>query len=289
MAGSWGDIRAELESEFEGIGFDLLDSKIRSAYEDILGERDWSWLKGTDRVECEAKYTTGTITLTQGSASITGVDTAWNLDLDGRELQLVARNEVYDFTFVDATTATLDRPYEGETASDVAYILFRRTYALSVLVKGIQRAHNPRTIKNLDEKNRTDLLNRALVFGEPGYYAMAPSAGEDPVYKNITFWPAPESSLSIDIDYQKAVANFNGENTGESPLPEVYIGAIVDLAASKLYATKKYKDLALATARSELAKSTLDRMHREENLRIPPSEVEISDHYTSHELKRFTR
>ena len=155
-------------------------------------------------------------------------------------------------------------------------------------MKGIQRAYNPRNLNNLDEKTRTELLNRPIVFGEPAYYAMAPSAGADPVYKNITFWPVPEVSLSIDIDFQKAAPGFNGQNTSDSPLPEVYIGAIVDGAASKLYATKQFKDLALATARAELARSTLDRMHREENLRVPASEITVSDHFTSHELKRST-
>jgi hypothetical protein len=286
MAGTWGGIRSELESEFPGIDFDLLDGKIRSAYEDILGERDWSWLKGSDRVIGEAKYQAGTIALTAGSASIVGTDTAWTLELDGRELQVVGRSELYTFTVIDATTATLDRAFEGSDAALASYVLFRRTYALSILVKGLERVYNPRLLKNLDEKTRTELFNRPIVFGEPEFYAMAPSAGEYPVYKNVTFWPVPDVALSIDIDYQKAVGSFDGQNTGDSPPPEVYTGVIVDQAASKLFSTAKYKDLGLAGARAELARATLDRMHREENQRVPPSDIQIDDHFTSHELKR---
>jgi len=286
MAGSWGDIRAELESEFPGIDFDLLDGKIRSSFEDILGERDWSWLKGSDRVIGEAKYETGTVVLTAGSSAVVGTDTAWTSDLDGREFQVVGRSELYTLTVIDATNATLDREFEGSTTTLASYVLFRRTYALSILVKGLERVYNPRLLKNLDEKTRTELLNRPIVFGEPEFYAMAPSAGEDPVYKNVTFWPVPDVALSIDIDYQKAVASFDGSNTGDSPPPEVYTGAIVDQVASKLFATAKYKDLALSEARAQLARSSMDRMHREENLRVPPSEIVIDDHFTSHEIKR---
>ncbi len=288
MAGTWGDIRAELQDEFEDIGFDLLNRKIAAAYEDILGERDWSWLKKADVIRCEEKYDTGTIALTEGSTAIVGTGTAWTSALDGRELQIVSRGELYYFTCVDGTNGTLDRAYEGSTSATAAYVLFRRTYALSVINKGLERVYNPRLLKNLEEKTRTELLNRPIMYGEPEFYAMAPSAGTDPVYKNVTFWPVPDMALSIDIDFQKSATGFTGTNTGASPLPEVYTGAIVDLAASKIFATKKYKDLALAQSRSELARATLDRMHREENLRVPPSEIAVDPHFTSHELLRST-
>lgn len=288
MAGTWGDIRAELAEEFENISFDLLDSKIRSAYEDILGERDWSWLKGTDRVRCEASYNAGLISLTAGSSAVTGIGTAWTSDFSTREIQIVSRGELYQFTFISATSGTLDRPFEGSTGAEYSYTLFRRTYPLSVRVKGLERVTNPRTNKNVKELTRTELLPGLVVFGEPEYYAMAPSGGSDPVYKQVTFQPCPDLAMSIDIDYQKAVPNFTGENTSSSPLPEVYTAAIVDLAAAKLFSTKQYKDPQLAAARTAQGKTTLDRMHREENQRIPASKVDVDTHYTDHELKRAT-
>jgi hypothetical protein len=73
-----------------------------------------------------ADYSTGTVSVTQGSASVTGSGTSWSANVDAGMLLSVAGGEVYVVQSVGGNTAlTLDRPYLGATAAAQAYTLKR--------------------------------------------------------------------------------------------------------------------------------------------------------------------
>lgn len=68
-------------------------------------------------------YTTGTISVTNGSPTVEGTGTSWTTNnTNGRRIKI---NGVwYTATFVDFNTLTLDRNYEGATASGLSYETF---------------------------------------------------------------------------------------------------------------------------------------------------------------------
>jgi uncharacterized protein len=66
-------------------------------------------------------YSTGTLTLTNGSKAVTGVGTTFTSAMTGQALRVDTRREFYQFTQAGATTGTLDRPYEGPTGSGLTY------------------------------------------------------------------------------------------------------------------------------------------------------------------------
>jgi hypothetical protein len=68
-----------------------------------------------------APFTTGTITLTQGSTSATGAGTGWTAALDGRQLIIGGRGPFYTVTIGTGTTLTLDRPWADTDQAAVAY------------------------------------------------------------------------------------------------------------------------------------------------------------------------
>lgn len=70
-----------------------------------------------------ANYTTGTVSVTNGSKTVTGSGTTWNTLTDaGMLFWLGAR--FYVVESIDSTTAlTLSEPYEGSTASGSGYVL----------------------------------------------------------------------------------------------------------------------------------------------------------------------
>lgn len=90
-----------------------------------------------------ADYSTGTVSVTQGSAAVTGASTVWSTNADAGMLLSVAGGEVYVVKAVGGNTSlTLDRPYLGATAAGQAYTLKRlgaAAVAASVYVAGGSR------------------------------------------------------------------------------------------------------------------------------------------------------
>lgn len=73
-----------------------------------------------------ADYSTGTVSVTQGSATVTGSGTSWSANVDAGMLLRVAGGQVYVVKSVGGNTSlTLDRPYLGAAAAGQAYTLKR--------------------------------------------------------------------------------------------------------------------------------------------------------------------
>lgn len=69
-----------------------------------------------------APYTTGTVSVTNGSAVVTGSGTTWNTLVDAGMLFQRGNERVYRIASVDSVTqVTLAEPYEGTTAAGLAY------------------------------------------------------------------------------------------------------------------------------------------------------------------------
>lgn len=75
----------------------------------------------------QADYVTGTVTLTNGSPTVTGAGTTFNYDMVGRWIQATAPvgdGQWYQIkTFNSATSLTLDNNYTGVTAASLAYTI----------------------------------------------------------------------------------------------------------------------------------------------------------------------
>jgi len=66
-------------------------------------------------------YNTGTVAVTKGSATITGSSTVWTAQMNGLPFRVIGNSAEYIFTYISATSGTLDRIYEGTTASADTY------------------------------------------------------------------------------------------------------------------------------------------------------------------------
>ncbi len=71
-------------------------------------------------------YRIGTISVERGSATVTGIDTAWNKDLASTVLQIDEEAAPYRIARVNSpTNLTLDRTYAGATGSGKKYQIFK--------------------------------------------------------------------------------------------------------------------------------------------------------------------
>jgi hypothetical protein len=80
-----------------------------------------------------AKYSTGTVSVTNGSDLVSLTGGTWTNAMTNRHFSVAGRTESYPFTYLTATTGRLKRPYEGPTGTGFSY--------------GIWNALNPNSVR----------------------------------------------------------------------------------------------------------------------------------------------
>ncbi|MGH8743849.1 MAG: hypothetical protein ACREUY_06170, partial [Burkholderiales bacterium] len=119
MSKTLGEMRFHLSKTPAGAGIDatILTNYINSRLREILNRNDWLRLIVTGTIQSVAAYDAGTLAVLEGAASLTGSGTTWTSAMTGRKMRISSRNEYYSFTYVSATSATLERVYECDDDS----------------------------------------------------------------------------------------------------------------------------------------------------------------------------
>lgn len=101
----------------------LAQEMINTAYSRAICAYTWSNLRGSGAFRLAAPYTTGTITVTNGSSTVTGASTVWTTALEGMQLVIGGAGPFWEVASVDAgaQTLTLASPYVGADVSASAY------------------------------------------------------------------------------------------------------------------------------------------------------------------------
>ena len=98
---------------------------------DIPSRTEWDWLRAVSTLTLKAKYSTGTVLVTNASANVVGTDTVWTTAHTGMKFTVPASNEIYTFTRTAATTGTISPVYQGTTTSGASYVIFEYIYELA--------------------------------------------------------------------------------------------------------------------------------------------------------------
>lgn len=114
---TYGQIRLRCSKLAAGVDLELIDGWLQDRYTAIMDELPWKRTEGETVFQSPASYQVGTLTATQGSAAVAGAGTAWTAAMTGLTIRIAGAQEFYVFEQTGATTGTLDRPYEGSTAS----------------------------------------------------------------------------------------------------------------------------------------------------------------------------
>lgn len=105
----------------------LAEEWVRDAFREINRRKLWSWAVAESQFTFPASYTTGTVTLTNGSASVTGSGTSWT---EGAHKSLQFRKQgdsrIFTVSAVGGTTTlTLDRTWPDDTEADASYEIYQ--------------------------------------------------------------------------------------------------------------------------------------------------------------------
>jgi hypothetical protein len=223
---TWGQIRLLLQQTAGAMSPDLIDGFVNTRYVDILDHYPWKGLEVEAVLESVAAYTTGTVSVTQGANTVVGVGTTFSGAMTGQKFQLAGDVAIYTATFVDTGDLTLDRNYEGLSATGAGFTIFQDEYELPPATKTVLSVSNPVTGKPLDDWTKGQIVAALwlpVCPGTPEAYAISADTDEDdpPVYHTLQLTPPPSLAQGFPLRYQKASAGFNGTNTAAGPLPWV--------------------------------------------------------------------
>ncbi len=206
---TFGELRLELQKLYPGLDPDTLDGYINEAYEQIARRRRWKGVEAESQFVTVAVYRTGTIALTANATTVTGTDTVFTSAMTGRKIRPSGRNESYTFTYVSATSGTLDRGYEGETATELAYDIYQNRYDLASGFREPMIAVNELLNGEIVHisRERMDRIAPARVgIGEPQVYCVVGTTQAE-------LYPIPEYARSHPYRYYKHLARLTDGDT----------------------------------------------------------------------------
>lgn len=235
------------------------------------GEK-FAWCERNARLLTQAPYSTGTVTISQGSASLTGSGTAWNtvnafgvknLRAGGR-IVLPGDDTVYEVDSVSSdTTLTLTDAFRGESLSAETYSYFEDEYALaSDFLRPLDKARFDAR-GEIEIMDRREFRRRFTVYSAPGIVVAAaifdaPFSGSTSPRRRVRFFRPPSESRYIPYAYvtaNLAVSSAGVEQTqlvedSDEPIVPLYARHLIVLKALEHWYRDKKND-----ARSQLVQA----------------------------------
>lgn len=183
------------------------DAFVQSAFSQIWEAHEWHARKVDALVALVADYTTGTVTATQGSATLVGSGTTWTSAMVGRWVRIGAANELYQVTaYGSATSLTIESPtggtgWQAATTAGASYVLFQHVFKLAsdveqVLLPTREFALYESTKEQIDA---IDPVRRSTGTTQ----AWAPrELASDGAYQ-VELWPRPNQAGVMRVPYLK--------------------------------------------------------------------------------------
>lgn len=177
----------------------LAQEFVNTAYSRAIASHRWSNVRGYANFYVDAKYDTGTVSLVQDDATVTGAGTAWTSDIVGKQLIVGGIAPFYDIASVDtgAQTLELSAAYTGADASTQSYAIQQvyipmpSDFLMFDVVKDIER----------NWRLRTDLLQKQIdmwdakrtVTGTSWTMVYATPTSASPAIQRYELWPRSDA------------------------------------------------------------------------------------------------
>lgn len=128
-------------------------------------------------------YDTGTIEVTNGSATVTGTTTVWTSAMVGRKIRVSNDKPYYRIKSINtvAQTLVLDNVYQGTDDSSASYEIFKDEYLLKPDVdkhKTFVQIQNSIPVLDLYPQNFDNLISVPTAYSDPNY-AFVVGSGQD--------------------------------------------------------------------------------------------------------------
>jgi hypothetical protein len=184
---------------------------VNSAYQQVMRSKDWMACVKQYVHTMKGVYQSGTVSMTAGSASVTGLGTAWTSDMAGEFLR-IGNEPYYRIESVsNATTLLLSWAYDGASQSGAGYAIADMRIQLPgdcEYVKSVASQYWPMARTDSALLDVSDPLR--LIYGIPLCYAeCGPSNGK----YEIELWPVCNTSTGHAVTYRAGIPDMvNGSD-----------------------------------------------------------------------------
>lgn len=291
MSETLGELQLRLSKTPVGAGIDaeVLLGYINDRIEQICRSRFWTRLEKQSTLQTVGQYITGTVAIVVGATAGTGAGTVFTSLMTGRLIRIANLIEFYEFTYVSATSFTIERPYEAaNNAVAAAFTLWQPVYELPAEVAEIRSLRNPTFGFDLNEQSREWLDRHAaarLLIESPRVFVPAEDSANG--LTQIELYPGPIDAIGLPMRYRAQAPRYGIDDTGVG-FPDWFSGAAVYAGVlADLYRLQDEQQRAMAEeARYEKLRM---EMAGEDARKTPVSESHIADRYTRHRVIRQLR
>lgn len=269
----------------EDMGLTLADhlTKIKDAINDagdqFMNEHNWPFKDRRGVVLTVASESTGTVSVTNGSVTVTGSGTAFVTTMAFGKFALAINDQWYEIDSADAgaQTLTLDRNFEGTTASGITYVVYQDVYSLAATAEELRNVHfsvNKDNGYELDELSQGEIegwIPRSS--GKPYWYAKIEQSSSDLL--QIQVGPKiPDDVYTIRYGYRVEWTELT-DDTDVPIVPARFREIVIEGANSRMGRIPQFKGSDVSAAHE----STYERMVMKAKARtrqsVPSSRVQL--------------
>lgn len=291
---TYGQLKFQLTKAFPGVDLDLIEGWIDERYAEILGELPWSRQNLVGVLQTIAPYSTGTVTLANGSTSVSLSGGTFAPNMTGMAFTVTGEDDIYAFSYISATTGSLDRPYEGSLALPGAgFTLFQHIYPMPADCRMLEdTAFANFSLGPLKRFSRAQ-LNQSCpaqgTLGTPFSWASYMDDGSVPPRIQVQLYPAPNVAMGIPFQYISDPGALSANAAGTSAIIQTWMQPAALKEGVIALIKAHLKDTAGAQFAAVLARAALARMRSDEAQGSPAAEMQLDRYYTSYRSRRWTR
>lgn len=191
---------------------------VNNRYQLLAGRRSWNWRIKDAIIQVEADRTTGTVTATFGSTTIT-FSSAPTVSVAGYWIKFSDTEDWYIVSThtASSTTAVLTKGYLGTTSSTLTYTLRKVYQALPTDVGKVLSVRQTRTdfkLRYVPIRLIDEVVPDRVSTGTPMYYTIA-GLDSTNAYR-MEVYPVPNTSMNLSIRYYSILTAMSSDS--ESPL-----------------------------------------------------------------------
>lgn len=215
---------------------------INENYTDIAQLHRWRWLQSTNSTVVPTVYQTGTITVSNGAATVVGSGVSFTASMVNRKIHLDSENDTYLIASrVSATRIILDASYRGTALSGAAFRIYQDSYKLATDCEELLDVYYyPRGAFSLQPQ---PITNRQMINMRSSSRFMAGKVkrwthGNQTTSgtRVLEIWPPADNTVDYRLryDYIKRVTQLSAA-TQQPLMPVTYRSAIMWGALSDLF------------------------------------------------------
>lgn len=203
--------------------------------QDFASRTDWHWLENREIIQTNLQKTAGTVSINNGSTSVTGVGTAFAATDVNSYIQFQNSTNWYVISaFSSATSITLEEPYTETTISGGTYKVNQVYYDFSTSVDrvlDIRQSSSPYKLTNMGYRTLDIYEPDMQTMGPPtAYYLFRqdPSVAVNAAIKiQAAFFPIADANYNMECRTIKVISDLS--NATDVPIiPQKWLPVLLD-------------------------------------------------------------